>query len=770
MSLLETAVGNGFAEAGGPVDHEAGSASPFGPSLLVRRGSAETAAGPEMESIGMLAPFSEALARFDESERQGEAFDALLAELEDEDFTEGVQALADEAAARYLTSRASWGTQEEAPNLAVGETEEWMNSLAARADLLLAEMDRQFGERAIESVSSEELEAMVAGPLSDEVPTGVADAQEQFLGALRKKIGGAVKAVKKAAAKGITLLGKFFPIGRIIAMLRPIVSTLLREVLRRALGKLPPTIRPTAAKLARRLGVRVPALATAAAGEDEQLDDGAEALTDTFDREFAQLLMANNEHDTAEFLADFEQSQASGSEGEAAAEQLDAARQRLTGQLAAADPEQSPVAELEGFIPAVMAAMPLLRMGVRIVGRQRIVSVIAKLMAPLMRNMVGQQAATLLARHMAATGLSLLGLEAEADGTAGTEALVATVEDTVREVLSQPAESFDDELLLEATVQEAFSDAALRHLPAELLRPELVEAEGEDLAGFWVLMPRSARQCYRYKKYSRVVPVMLTRAMARNVVLGEGETLEDQLLDAGVGRWPVSAEVHYYELLPAGNVGHLAAFEVDGEAIRDVTAEFEEMVPGRSPTLPVMSPPQAKRTPPGRTASRAGRRFYRVLVPGVRRQRLPRFALRVDLAGPQPELRLHLRIGERRAHQLAEHLQRRRPAQVLVVVRQLLGPSARQALARRLTNALTKRGVQLAAGSADRLANQLTEGLVSGLSKQLPTVSATLSAAAKDAASGITITATFVFTAKDAIGRDAPGAASILIRPGFHRD
>ena len=769
MSLVETAVGNGFAEVGGPVDHEAGSASPFGPSLLVRRGFAETAADPEMESVGMLTPFSEALARFDESELESEAFDALLAELEDEDFTEGVQALADEAAARYLTSRATWGTQEEAPTLAAGETEEWMNSLAARADLLLAELDRQFGERAIESVSSEELEAMLANPLSDEGLMGVADAQEQFFRALRKKVGGVVKAVKKAAAKGITLLGKFLPIGRIIAMLRPIVSKLLHEVLRRAIGKLPPTLRATAAQIARRLGMQ-PAPLTAAAGEDEQLDDGAEALADTFDREFAQLLTASNEHETTEFLAGLEQSPTSGSEGEAAAEQLDAARQRLTGQLAAADPEQSPVAELEEFIPAVMAAMPMLRMGVRIVGRQRIVSVIAKLMAPLMRNMVGQQAATLLARHMAATGLSLLGLEAEADGTAGTEALVATVEDTVREVLSQPAESLDDELLLEATVQEAFSDAALRHLPAELLRPELVEAEGEDLAGFWVLMPRSARQCYRYKKYSRVIPVTLTRAMARNVVLGEGETLEDQLLDAGVGRWPVSAEVHYYELLPAGEVGHLAAFEVDGEAIRDVTAEFEEMVPGRSPALPVMSPPQAKRRPPGRTASRAGRRFYRVHVPGVRRRRRPRFALRVDLAGPQPELRLHLRIGERRAHQLAGHLQRRRPAQVLVVIRQLLGPPARQALARRLTNTLNKRGVQLAAGSADRLAHQLAEGLVSGLSKQLPTVSATLSAAAKDAASGITITAKFVFKAKDAIGRDAPGAANILIRPGFHRD
>jgi hypothetical protein len=768
MSFADTAVGSGVAETGGPGDSEAGSASPFGSLPLTSRASAESATASEFGATGMLTPFSEALAQFDESELEGEAFDALLSELEDEDFTEGVQALADEAAARYLTSRETWGAQEEAPQLAVGETEEWMNTLAVRADLLLAELEGELGDRAIESVSSEELEAVLASPLSGERLSGVIDAQEQFLGALRKKIGGAVNAVKKVVGKGIAQLGKLLPIGRIIAMLRPIVSKLLREVLRRAIGKLPPTIRATAATVARRLGVRLPAAVTAAAGEVEQLD-GAEALTDAFDREVAQLLMSSNGQETTELLAAFEQLPTSGSEDVAAAEQLDAARQRLTGQLAAADSEQSPVAELEEFIPAVMAAMPLLRMGVRLAGRGRIVSVIAKLMAPLMRGMVGPQAAALLSRHMAATGLGLLGLEAEADGAVGMEALVATVEDSVREVLSQNAESLDDDLLLEATVQEAFSDAALRHLPAELLRPELVETEGEDLAGVWVLMPRSTRHCYRYKKYSRVVPVTLARALARNVVLGEGETLEDQLLDAGVGRWPVNAEFDFYELLPGGEVGHLAAFEVNREAIRDGTAEFEE-VTRQSPALPVAGPPRAKSSPPGRTAGGAGRRFYRVRVPGVSRRKQPRFALRVDLTTPQPELRLHLRIGERRAHHLSEHLQRRRPAQVLVLVRQLLGPPARQALARRLTTVLAKRGLQLPAGSPERLANQLAEGLVSGLSKQLPTVSTTLAAAAKDAASGVTITAKFPFKAKDAIGRDTPGTATIRIRPGFHRD
>ena len=191
----------------------------------------------------------------------------------------------------------------------------------------------------------------------------------------------------------------------------------------------------------------------------------------------------------------------------------------------------------------MMAAMKLIKLGVKVIGRQGVVGFIAKLLAKLIQGMVGEPAARTLSQHIADAGLRLLGLEAERrrDPTLGAEALVAATEDTVREVLSMPAESLENELLLEAAVQEAFEAAAVRHFPAEVLRPELTEAseaeEGE--RGIWIMFPRAARPHYRYKKYTVIRPVQITRSLARSVILTDGETLEDRLLDAGSRGWPV---------------------------------------------------------------------------------------------------------------------------------------------------------------------------------------------------------------------------------------
>jgi hypothetical protein len=49
---------------------------------------------------------------------------------------------------------------------------------------------------------------------------------------------------------------------------------------------------------------------------------------------------------------------------------LDAGRQRLARLLVAAEPGRPPIAEMEQFIPVVMAAMKLIKLGVKVIGRQ----------------------------------------------------------------------------------------------------------------------------------------------------------------------------------------------------------------------------------------------------------------------------------------------------------------------------------------------------------------------------------------------------------------
>jgi hypothetical protein len=65
---------------------------------------------------------------------------------------------------------------------------------------------------------------------------------------------------------------------------------------------------------------------------------------------------------------------------------------------------------------------------------------------------------------------------------------------------------------LETEVQEAFAAAAARHLPAAVLRPELVEGESVGEHAVWMMMPRVTRPCFRYN--ASPAPASDTRSTA----------------------------------------------------------------------------------------------------------------------------------------------------------------------------------------------------------------------------------------------------------------
>ena len=138
-----------------------------------------------------------------------------------------------------------------------------------------------------------------------------------------------------------------------------------------------------------------------------------------------------------------------------------------------------------------MAAMPLIRTGVKIVGRDRIKNFVAGQLATLIQGYVGAQAARALAPHVADAGLRLLSLEA-APEQLGAEALVDTLQEAVADVMSLPAEALEDPLRLEAEIGDALGAAAVRHLPPAVLRDDL---PGHDPDGpGWVLLPRTGQR------------------------------------------------------------------------------------------------------------------------------------------------------------------------------------------------------------------------------------------------------------------------------------
>ena len=83
-----------------------------------------------------------------------------------------------------------------------------------------------------------------------------------------------------------------------------------------------------------------------------------------------------------------------------------------------------------------------------------------RIVAQLIRPIVGQQITPALSTHLAGSGLALIGLEAE-DGpsTLGRDALVSVAEDTIREVFSAEPELLENEMALAALTQDAFTEA-----------------------------------------------------------------------------------------------------------------------------------------------------------------------------------------------------------------------------------------------------------------------------------------------------------------------
>lgn len=702
------------------------------------------------------SPFTEALSSHGEEALESELMEMLLGELEDEGFVEGLEALGVEAAGRAMTTGLVFDGESGVPVLDASEAERWVEEIGERADRLLAELEDRFRDRPIDAVSDEELDA-ATGAYGVESFVDPLDAQELFFGRLKKKLRKIAGAAKKFVKKGIKLAAKFSPLGLIFKRLRPIIKPLLRKVLAKAIGKLPRSLRAPARALARRFGLQTEL-------ETGELENEADLFAAEFDMQVAEAMLAPDEA-AAEALEMELLAEERADDAEAnVAEQLDRARDRLTQELLAAEPGTTPTQAMEQFVP--MAILPIVRTGIKLVGRRRVVTFVAGLLAKLIRPVVGSQLAKPLSVQIADKGLGLLRLENESEsGRLGAEAVVAAAEDVLGEVFSMPEQLLENELLVESVVQEAFHRAAARHFPAEMLRGDVPAAGG----GVWVMMPRSTSPVYRYRKYSQRIPVVLTRAMAREVVLSDGETLEERLTDDGETRWPVDVEMEAYELLPGADIGHLVPFETDGQdgSRLEAAAEFDTVEEAGELPLPADMERSARFRGRGRGR---GRQLIRMRVRGrALRKRAPA-SVRLDLTGAQPSIRLHVFLGERRAMAIAQSVEKQQLRDVVDAVRAATGTPVRRVIARRLETMLKRRQIVRDAAVVSALGDQLFDGLLATLAGQLPALGSSLTTSARDQAAGMTVTAVFGFDSKDAIGKGAPGRVTLTVRPGRRRD
>jgi len=791
--------------------------SPFRTEAEVSQ--AEAFGEAQMSNV-LESPFHTGVSEISEAEQESGAFHELLAELESEQFDEAVAQLIDEAAGLHLASGTTWSSAEAAPAMAMGELEAWIEPLRQEAHRMLENMaDRLEGEQ-LDTLRDSELEAVLESMRPD---TGVmAPAFENFLGGLFNKAKSLVSGAVRLAKKGIQTVGKVVsaPIRFLLSKLGGVAKAILRGVLNSAIGLLPGPVQPIARGLAKRLLGEAESEAEAEAEAEAGPEPG---LANQFDVTAARLMFAESEAEADGIVGELEAEMER--PGSPSLSELDDARARLAEQLTQLPPGQAPVAELEQFLPILMAARPIIQLGLRLIGgREKLVGFLADKIAGLIQKFVGADAARALARPLVDVGLSLIGFEApEHAETLAGEALAATVEETVDRVLKLPAEAFEDTLRLEAELQEAFAEAASHHIPAEFLRSDLPQLETAGERGVWVLMPRAARPRYRYKKYSRVFLVPITRQVARAIPTADGGTIETVMLDRGVTSWPANAEVHLYEAMPgATHLGHIAQFEGEGETpISEALSDFHPLTPEaaamllREPGLgrPLAPPahiyhpsrraphastePSVARPPaaggpshapatvavdhtvahPATSATRlarplvGGHRFFRIRLPGQVRATSARPRHRVGVGihpHPTPSLHVHIRLSERESQRLAATLQRNQLPSALALIKHAYHHVLPAVLTARLLghrNPLP--GPPFTEGSAVRFSLGVDEAVTRALSGFVRDRRAELMAAVQHAAQGVTITFIVDVTAH---GRGAPHPhqAIVGVRPGYH--
>ncbi|MET7246820.1 hypothetical protein ABZT49_26040 [Methylobacterium sp. EM32] len=482
-----------------------------------------------------------------EDDRQRAAF---LSEIRDEDFAEAVALLAEETeqaiADRFTGETAGNALDRER----FGEAQ--LAGLRYEAVRYLEELERGLAGQDLPGLPAEQLEAILdrlEPARGDLTPAG-----ENFLGGIirkaRKAVGFVVNAAKTVATAPLKLLGP------VLTRLKALVAPLLKRVLSFAIGRLPAPLRPAARQLAQRLkleaetgeaeGGPLPAALTDLPALAEEFDEAlAEALDADPEAEFAgEMTEAEDAHDWPD-----------GRRLEALAE----ARGALLDSLAGAGEDEDLAPAIEQFVPVLLGA---LKLGISVVGRQRVVNFLAKYIAQLIGRWVGPQLSKPLSDAIVDAGLKLVMLEAEGpDGQTSGEsgrdpahaALAGLVEDTVRTFAENEDYIFEDEGLMQLAAAEAFAGAVATHFPPTLVRPALRQAPS--LGG--AFLGRRLRTPRPVLTYSRVPEVTITSQIADALPAFGGTTLGATLRAAGVSL-PITARLHLHQAMVGTSLSRLA--------------------------------------------------------------------------------------------------------------------------------------------------------------------------------------------------------------------
>jgi hypothetical protein len=769
------------------------------------------------------------------SDPEAEEFAAFISELEDDEFQDALYEMAEELTVpRDEEYAEEWN--DGAAGVRAAELE-WEAPLQ-QVEMFFESVGSRLGDADSARLSEAEIDLAVDESMP---PAELSPAFENLFGSLKrlaKKVAKRAVSVAKTGLKVAASLG----LKPIFDQLKSLVPKLLRYWLRIAMKHLPASLQPAAMELSKRLGMKwdqpkptAPVAPTAPldSGANTPADAGAPPVTppDAADTTGADPTVANVPAgpDVAQLVEEFHHQVAelvyagSSAEQEMAAiprwareapgqdamADLDRARVELTENLMNLAPGASAAPHIEQFLPAVL---PL---AVKVVGRKRVLDLLTRLFAGLLRNFVGKEQVEPLARALVDKGLRLVNLEAspEDELREAAGAVTQTIEETMRRIAHAPDYVLNDEALLEGSVIDAFEQAAAAHLPvlAEqvyAVRPDLRETSGP--GGLWTWRGPQGRR--RYKRYTKVFEVELKPHVAQTILTFGGQPLASFLRDQ-LGLRPgdaIRCRVHLYEAMPGASLAligrmekHVPGLGSGGNGrlqLHPLTPEAAGLLLGE----PRLGRAMGAAFLADRHKTAIGGRYYFLEIPGARLRmagtggvkRSSHLRLTFDLV--QGQLRARLFLGEAEAQEIARKLRKNvAPGIPLAAVRPLVEGGVRLALSGNARSAkIIHPAVQtaMARGEAwkrlspalnSRIEALLSHTLLRSVGQLLHAQAEVFVRATEDDADGVTlswrISAPALLSALsaalegkapalDGAAFTQPLHADVTVRPGFHRD
>lgn len=276
--------------------------------------------------------------------------------------------------------------------------------------------------------------------------------------------------------------------------------------------------------------------------EEEVAGADFEMIQRELDASIAISMLSEQELEPARILQDEIFAYESSSLGQPVASMDDdynKAKERFIQEFSQLSKGDDPTPVIERFLPAALAAAyPFVKMGISIIGRDRVINFLAGLVARLVGRFVGEENAKLIAAPLINVGMGLIGLEMpeQSERKVAAEVIANTVEDFARSMAQYEAAALEDPEMCKHLALKEFENAAARNFPPELLKPQLQEHFIE--GGSWI------PQKYFFK-FSKTPTVTLTAQMAKNILTFGGRTLFDEIEIPDNGS--ITVPVHIYK-------------------------------------------------------------------------------------------------------------------------------------------------------------------------------------------------------------------------------